>query len=84
MIDHGIHISGRYKETKARFTKSLNAFFMTPVRLWDDSHTVSTTLKETADNGRTERRMIYIGISCDIYKIDLIPSALLHFLLCYG
>ena len=57
---------------------------MAPIRLRNDSYTVAAALKETADDGRTKRGMIDIGIACDIDEIDLIPSALLHFLVCYG
>ena len=83
MVDHGVHISGCYKKTKAGFAKYLNALFLSPVRLWNDAYTVASAFQKTADNGRTKRRMVYIGISGKINKIYLIPSSFNHFFFCY-
>ena len=79
MVDHGIHISCGYKKSKTWFAKNRDAVRCLPVRLCNDSHSVATGFQQPCDDGMTKGRMVYISISGNIDKIDLIPSTFFHF-----
>ena len=76
MINHRIHIAGRYQKAQTRFTKHLDPFRIFPVRLSYHSHRIAPAFQETADDRRPERRMIHIRISTYIDKIRLFYSSL--------
>ena len=82
MIDHRIHISGGDKKAKTRFTENRNAVLVLPVRLGDDADGIAVRLKHAADNRRTERGMVHVGISDDIDKVKLLDSPFLHLFSC--
>ena len=80
MIHHRIHIACAHQKAQSWFTEYVDAVFIFPVRLGDDTHTIACVFQHTADDCRTERRMIDIGISDHKRKVHLIPSAPLHIL----
>ena len=78
VIHHRIHIPTGYKESKARFTVFCNAAFIFPVRLTDQPNFISIRLQKACDDRMPKRRMIHVGISGNIDKIQLFPASLLH------
>ena len=80
MIYHGIHISGRYNESKSRRTENGNGSIIFPVRLWDNSYRISVWLEDTGNNRMTEWRMIHISITTYINKVKLLDSTIDHIL----
>jgi hypothetical protein len=49
-----------------------------PVWLRYNTYTKPLGFKKPSDNGSTERRMVYIGISTEKYYISTIPPAKFH------
>ena len=78
MVDHGIHISGRNKESKPWLPKRCNALFVFPVRLRKNSHRITVGFQYPADNGVSKGRMIHISIPCHVHKIQLFDSSGIH------
>ena len=82
MIHHGIHISGGNKKAQPWASKNGNAFFILPVRLGYDAHTVAVGFQDAADNGMSEGRVIHIGVAYDIDEIRLCNASLFHLFFC--
>ena len=78
MVDHGIHITGRYQKGQSRLAQNRNRAVVLPIRLRNDSHRISMGFQNSRDNGMSKGRMIHIGISAHIDEIKLLDSALLH------
>ena len=78
MIHHGIHITGADKKSKPWLSQCHDTFRMTEIRLGNDPHLIAMTLQQSADDRRSKRRMIHIGITDHIDKIQLINTPLLH------
>ena len=84
MVDHGVHISGGHQKAKTRLPQHCSTLRVSPVRLADHSHCISSGLKNTRNNGRSETRMVHISVSADIYKIQLFDTLCLHVLPAHG
>ncbi len=80
MIYHRIHISAADEKCQPRLSEHGNAVLILPVRLGNNSNTVACALQKPADNGGTERRMIYIGVPDYIDEVALLPSPPFHIL----
>ena len=78
MIYHRIHVSRSNQETKSRFPKNPDTVFIFPVRLGYDSHRISMVRKNPAYYGVPKGRMIHIGISNHIHKIQLFYIFIFH------
>ena len=83
MIDHGVHVAAGHKETQAGTAIDIDGSGILPVRLGDDTHAVPVAFQNPADDGMAEGRMIYIGITDDIHKVALCPTAIQHILFAY-
>ena len=78
MVYHRVHVSGAHEEAKSRSSEDLDAFLILPVRLGDDPDFISVGFQHTADDRRSERRMIHIGVPAHIDEIALIPASFFH------
>ena len=84
VIHHRIHISCRYQKSKSGFSVNGNALIIFPVRLGYDPNGIAVGFQNTADNGMSKRRMVYVSIPDDIYKIKLVKTPVKHILSCEG
>ena len=69
MIDHRIHVAAGHDKAKLRFSKDCDTFRVFPVRLGNDTDTVSVRFQYSTYNSMSKRGMIYIGIADDIDKV---------------
>lgn len=76
VVDHGIHIARRYQKSQPRCTKHGDTVFVFPVRLCNNADFIAKRFQQTADNCRSEGRVVYIGIPNNIDKVTLLPAPL--------
>ena len=82
VIDHGVHVSGADEKGKARLSEHVNAFLILPVRLGNDPDLVAVCFQKPCNDRMPKGRVIHIGISRDIDKINLRPASVLHLFSC--
>ena len=74
VIDHGVHITAADQKAQTGSAVNIDAFWVAPVGLGDNAHSIAGILQYPADDGVTKGRMIHIGVTDDIYKITLGPA----------
>ena len=84
VVDHGIHIAGGDQEAQPGLPQRRHALRIPPVRLADHADRVAVGLQDTRNNGRPEARVVHIGVTADIDKIQLPDSLCLHVLPAHG
>ena len=76
LVHHGVHASGRYTEKQAWLTQLLEVSqVVTPIGLRDNCYFQSLSFEQSANDGSTERWMVYIRITAEQNDIEFIPSA---------
>lgn len=81
MVDHRVHVARRHAEEQPRASQLAEvAQVVSPVGLRHDRHAQALGLQQAADHGRTERRMIDIGVAREQNDVQRVPSACADFL----
>ena len=78
LVEQRIHIARGNKEPQPRLSQAVEVLGGMPVWLGNDTNLIPMFLEETADDGRTEARVIDIGIPRDEDKVKLLPAAFFH------
>ena len=78
-VDHRVHAAWRNAEEQSRTAKLLEvAIVAVPVGLWHNGHTQPLSFKGASYNGRSKRRVVYVGIAGKENDIGLVPTAYVH------
>jgi hypothetical protein len=84
MVYHGVHVTAGYQKAKSGFAIDIDGFGVFPVGLRNDTHRIAMAFQDSADNGMSKRRMIYISIADHIYKVAALPATIDHILSAKG
>ncbi len=75
MVDHRVHISGRYAKKQTRSTQFFEITqVVPPIGLWHYSYRIPLRLQHSCYNSRTKRRVVYIGIAGEQNDIRTVYS----------
>ena len=64
-IDHRIHIAGGNTKIEIGFAQCSKALCIAPVWLGNNAHSITLSLKYSANHRHTKARVIHIGIASD-------------------
>ena len=79
VVHHGVHVAAADQKAQSGPAKGRDRPGILPIWLRDDAHAVAPAFQNTADNGVAEGRVIYVGITDDIYKVRLRNAPGFHF-----
>lgn len=79
MVHHRIHHARSNAKKESWCTEfSKISQVVSPVRLWYDSHTITSRLQSSTNYSRAERGMIHIGVATHNDNIDFRPAEAFH------
>ena len=84
VVHHGVHIAAGNQKAQTWLAVDIDGPGILPVRLGDDAYGITVTLKNSADDGVAEGRVVNVCVADDIDKIALCPAPINHILLAYG
>ena len=71
VVHHRVHVAAADQKAQPGAAKDVDGLGIFPVRLRDDAHAVAVIFQDPADDGMAEGRVVYIGVTNDIYEIRL-------------
>jgi hypothetical protein len=71
MRDHGIYIPGADEKTEAGPPELFEILTAVKIRLAQHAYGISLRFKHARDYGRAERRVIDVGVTADVYEINV-------------
>ena len=77
-IDHRIHIAGSHTKVKIWLAQHFKALRIAPIRLRENTYSITLSFKNSTNNRHTETGMIHIGIPCHQNNITAVPAELIH------
>ncbi len=84
VIDHGIHVPGRYEEPEPRAPELSERIRISHVGLSQDGDLIALSLQQASDDSHAERGMVNIGIPRYVNEIRGFPPRFAHLLGAYG
>ena len=77
-IDHRVHIARSDTKIKIGFAQRAKAIGGEPVRLTDNADLIALRLKQTADQGHAEARVVDVGIAGNQDDVAAVPAEHIH------
>ena len=84
MCHHRINVSGGNEEAESWSAKPLKVLAGLKIRLRKHCHSEAFVLQHTSNYRSTKGRVIHVGISRHVYKVNLRPAEGAHVLGCHG